>query len=290
VLICLTSLTLLHAPAEASAAAPNDLSGDIRERLATAEAAFRVQNYPRVIETLRPLVGHRLLRARPEHRDLLEWIAVSYWLSGSLDAARLHFTKLIQEWPRHRLDELLYPPELITFFQVRRQDLIDLGVIDPARDPNVRTRLVLVRDEVRLDVPTIAYFAPFGVGQFINEEPGKATTVIVLQVLGLATSAATWLIIDSMKDDRGFISPGDASTASALNALWIAGAGIFGGSYVYSVVDGLVGQRRRPRIDYRYELLDVDELPSPPEVTELPAGPTVHVAPAGLGVGLHVGF
>lgn len=276
-----------HARAGAPPSSATELPAELRERIAAAEAAFRVQSYARVIELLQPLVGHRLLRGREEHRDVLEWLGVSQYLSGARDAARLIFTKLVQEWPRYHLDELLYPPDLVRFFEERRQDLIDLGVIEPGRDPNVKTRLVLVRELESTDIPTIGYFAPFGVGQFANDEPGKGVALAVIQGIGLITTAATWLAIDGLKDDAtGYVSRADESKATALNALWVAGAVLFGGSYVYSVADGLLGRRTEGRATYRYELIDVDELPPAPDLS----GPRLGPSREGYGVELTLGF
>lgn len=279
----LVALAVVPLPAVAATPAGGaDLPAELRQRLVDGEAAFRVQDYPRVVELLQPLVGHRLLKEREEHRDVLEWLGVSHWLGGAEDAARITFTKLIQEWPRHRLDELLYPLELVRFFDARRQDMIDLGVIDPGRDPSVKTRLVLVKREREATTPTLAYFAPFGVGQFANEQPGKGTVVVALQAVGLITTAITWFALDDLKDERGFVPRADESRATALSTLWITGAALFAGGYVYSVIDGLASRPDGPDVDYRYEFIDVDDLPPAPDAAQLRLVP----GPGELGVGL----
>lgn len=281
--VAVAALFVAHVPAVAAPVPGEDeLTDELRQRLTDGEAAFRVQNYPRVVELLQPLVGHRLLKGREEHRDVLEWLGVSHWLGGSEDAARITFTKLIQEWPRHRLDELLYPIELVRFFDARRQDMIDLGVIDPRRDPSVKTRLVLVKREREATTPTFAYFAPFGVGQFANEQPGKGTVVIALQAVGLITTAVTWFAIEGLKDERGFVPQRDESRATALSTLWITGAAMFAGGYVYSVVDGLTSRPDGPDVDFRYEFIDIDALPPAPDAAQLRLVP----GPGEVGVGL----
>lgn len=278
------ALAPITSAAAADPAPEKDIPPEIVQRITQGEAAFKVQNYPRVIELLKPLAGHRLLKARREHRDVLEWLGVSEWLDGKEDDARLTFAKLILEWPSFHLDELLYPPELVRFYDARRQDMIDLGVVDPNRDPSLKKRLVLVRRDVDREVPTIAYFAPLGVGQFANNEPGKGTVVLVLELIGLATTAGTWLAIDGLKDDQGFIRAEDEGKATALNALWLAGAVIFAGSYIYGVIDGLVNQPEGPESDLRYEFIDIDTLPPPPDAAQ------IHVVPGPGQVGLGLGM
>ncbi|TNF23899.1 MAG: hypothetical protein EP329_26285 [Deltaproteobacteria bacterium] len=271
----------LHA---AEPAADNDLPLELMQRITQGESAFKVQNYPRVIELLKPLAGHRLLKGQRKHRDVLEWLGVSQWLSSQEDDARLTFAKLILEWPNYHLDELLYPPELVQYYEARRKEMIDLGVVDPNRDPNVKKRLVLIRHDIEREVPTIAYFAPFGVGQFANDEAGKGTVVVVLEVLGLAATAGTWLAIEGLKDEQGYVRAADEGKVTALNALWIAGAAIFAGAYIYSVTDGLLNEPDGAESDLRYELIDIDALPPPPDSAqiELIPGP----GEVGLGLGL----
>ena len=239
-----------------------------------------------MLEILRPLAGHRLLRGRPIHRDVLEWLGVAAWLSGAEDEARLVFAKLILEFPAYRLDELVYPLDLVRFYDARRQEMIDLGVVDPTRDPSVKSRLVLVRRERTRDLPTLAYFSPFGVGQFANDDDGKGAVALVLQVVGLATTAGAWLAVDGLKDAQGYVPRADANSATALNALWIAGAALFAGAYIFSVSDGLLNADAAPEVELRYEFMDIEDLPAPPDSARLELRP----GPGEVGLGLGLSF
>lgn len=261
----------------------------IAQRITQAEAAFRVQNYQRVVDLLGPLIGHPKLAGRPEHVKVLEWLGAAHWFTGARDAARLAFGQLLTDEPFHQLDPFIYPEELIADFEVRRQQLIDAGVIpekpDPEHGPNV-PREVLIRTVTQHDTPTIAYLVPFGVGQFANDEDGKGATFAALQGIGVVTMAAGWLGVESLKvgNTKG-IHQADKGQADTFNALWFVGVGVFVASWSFSIVDGLANRRTAPHTEERLEKLAPGELPpaAPPQVI---LGP----GPGDLGVGVGVTF
>ncbi len=217
-------------------------------RLAEAERAFAVQDYPSVIARLEALSGHPALVGRPEHRQLLEWLGASHWFAGNRDAARLALGALLRESPFHVLDRFVYPPELIDDFELLRASLAGGGVI-PGRpaEPGSAPRTIL-RISERNTTPTLAYFAPLAVGQFANGELGKGALLASLQGLGAATMLATWLGVESLKvDGTDRVRPSDGGPARALDALWYAGFALLAGSWIWSVADGFVYRDDRPR-------------------------------------------
>jgi hypothetical protein len=53
-------------------AAEAPLPSDLTARIEEGEAAFRIQNYEKVVEALDRLAGHPLLEGRSEHLRVLE--------------------------------------------------------------------------------------------------------------------------------------------------------------------------------------------------------------------------
>ena len=243
-------------------------------RITEAEAAFRVQNYARVVELLQPIANHPRIVGSAAQRQIFEWLGTSHWFDGAHDAARLVYTNLIRRWPDHRLNRLVYPAELINFYDTRRQDLINLGVIK--RD----TREYVVREIVIDDTPWPVYFAPFGIGQFANHEPGKGTVIAILQGLGLATTIATWFAIEDLKvgDTNNILENHDAEVR-VLNITYFAGLGLFLASYGFSVVDGFLQRPPTRRTKLRREYFDADDFEDVPP-------PAINLTPAASGVGL----
>jgi hypothetical protein len=275
------NLAIVHA-----AAPLPPLPEALATRLAEAEKAFTVQDWPRVIELADSLIGHPDLNGRPEHVVILERVGSAHWFQGSRDAARLIFGTLLRESPFHRLDEFIYPPELLDFYRGRRNELVAASII-PARPgeplPEQRgPQRILVREVRASTTPAVVYLAPFGIGQFANDDDGKGTVFAVLQGIGVATMVATWAGIESLKvEGTNQIRPGDGGSARLQNALWYAGLGLFAATWTWSIVDGFALRRTRPVIDERFEFIDPEDpsAPSNPATLRLVPGP----GEAGLG-------
>lgn len=261
-----------------------EVPAGIAERITQAESAFRIQNYQRVIQLLDRLVGHPKLEGRPEHAKILEWLGASHWFVAAYDASRLVFGELLRESPFHKLDEFYYPSELIGFYEERRKELVQANII-PERpgnpDPPKGPRQIVVREVTSNDTPMVAYFAPFGIGQFANDEGTKGTVVAILQGLGAGTMMGTWIGVETLKEGgTNTIRSEDGGTARLLNGLWYGGMALFVASWTYSIIDGLVLRDTRPKIEQHFELIDPEALKAP----------TISVVPGpgelGLGVGV----
>jgi hypothetical protein len=251
------------------------LPEDLGRAVADGEASFRIQDYEKVVARLAPLVPEPRLAGRPERVRILELLGASHWFLIDQEAARASFVALLRETPFHRLDTFVYPGELIAFFEAVRAELIAAGVIpaNPPELPEAPPR-VLVREITREHVPDVVYLAPFGVGQFVNGESGKGTTFAVVQGIGVATLAASWVAIETLKvGDTNRVSQRDAGEARLLEALWYSGAGVFIAAWGYAIVDGFMQRDRTPRIEEREE-----------------RAPAMTVAPGPLGVALDVRF
>lgn len=261
-----------------------DVPAGIAERITQAESAFRIQNYQRVIQLLDRMVGHPKLEGRPEHAKILEWLGASHWFVGANDASRLVFGELLRESPFHKLDEFYYPGELIAFYEERRKELVQANII-PERpgtpEPPKGPRQIVVREVTSNDTPLVAYLAPFGIGQFANDEGSKGTVVAILQGLGAGTMMGSWIGIETLKQGgTNTIRADDGGTARLLNGLWYSGMALFVASWTYSIVDGLVLRDTRPKIEQHLEFIDPDALKAP-TITVVP-GP----GELGLGVGV----
>jgi len=274
-----------------------EIPSGIADRIIQAEAAFRVQSYPRVIQLLDPLVGHPKLEGRPEHVKVLEWLAASHWFTSKHDAARLAFGQLLREAPFHRLDEFVYPEPLIAFFEARRRELVDANIIPerpgPSPDPSP-ARELLIRTTTLYEAPTLAYLMPFGVGQFANDEDGKGTAFAVIHGVTTAVMLATWIGIETLKVDGSddiVIGRGDRE-AKLLNGLFIGSFGVFVASWAYSIIDGLAHRREPATKEERVRLLPGDVTPEPSTILGPPASPRALLGPGpgDLGVGLSVTF
>ncbi len=278
----------LSAPSAWAQPAPSAVDPIIDGQLGQAEDAFRRQDYDRTIELLDPLVAADRISDPTRKRLALERLGVSYWFTGSLDAARLTFATLLKADADYGLDPLFYPPELIGFFENEKDRLRKLGFIggqEPIGTGPPRLRLVRTVTERR--TPTFAYLMPFAVGQFANDDDAKGTALALLQAVGLATNIAAWVSVELMKSGAtNRVPQSKAGQAELLQILWWIGTGVFAASYGYSVVDGFVFRPPEHDEDQRYELIDPDDLPESGGAT---SGVQWRVGPSAEGFGLGLG-
>ena len=280
----LTSICLVVA---ALGAQPAHAQERVAEQLDAATRAFEMQDYDKAVERLRPLIASELITDKATLRLSLERLGASYWFTGATDAARLTFGTLLKSWPDHPLDPLYYPQELISFYEAEKERLKELGFIGKAEAATPREtgpRMTLVKTVTERSMPTLGYFMPFGVGQYANDAVGKGTLLAVLQGIGLATNIASWLSIEAMKTPgTNVVSAGDAGRAEIVTILWWIGTGLFAGSYIYSVVDGLVERPPSMEEQRRFELMSPGERSTPPA----PPSTTLRIGP-GPGIGLGI--
>ncbi len=258
--------------------------------LEAADEAFRFQDYAKTIELLQPLIDEQKVGDEQVRQQVLERLAASYWFTDNHDSARTVFGALLKTAPAHQLDPLFYPQELVSFFESEKQRLAGLGFIGRSGNDasNQGPRFTLVEREIRRSYPTAAYFMPFGIPQVLSERSSSGTLHAALQGVGLAANVATWLRIESLKQNSsGSIARSDGSEAELLEQVWWVGTSVLAASYVYSVVDGLVNRLPRVETKRSYKIIDPDE--PPPEVepeTSWRFGPATH----GFGLSIAAGF
>jgi hypothetical protein len=248
-ILSLTTATPSFA-AETPETSTETLPPDLARALSESDAAFRAQDYERIIDRLAPSIADPRLIDRPERLRLLELVGISHWFLIATPEANAVFGDLLRLSPFYRLDTFVYPAELIAFFDARRAELIASGAIPatPTRPEPPATRL-RIREIRERNTPTIAFLSPFGVGQFINDEPGKGTTMAIIQGVGFATLATSWIAIETLKvGDSNLVSQDNAGEARLLEALWYGGAAVFLGTWGYSIVDGLINRETAPVI------------------------------------------
>lgn len=186
----LVALMLLWAPAIGLA---QEKPEDEETALSLARAAFEFRDFEKVVAVLRPWV--RPMRIRTEERKIeaRALMGISLHLLGRVDEAKEEFGDLLLLDPKHELDPFVVPPEVIaTFESVRRelrptldQILRERGEKPPPEAPPVELKLVTVPHPVTI-------WLPFGVPQFVMEEPGWGAAFALVQALGVAGNIAAY--------------------------------------------------------------------------------------------------
>ena len=194
---------------------------DALSALVRAAAAYEYGDMNQVVEAARP-VAEGLLPASPqEQAQAFRLLGIGLYLTNRPLGAENAFTELLRKDPRARLDPTTTRPELVAFFEgVRHQDL--------ARQRSTRK--------------VYWNFLP-PVGQFQNDDNTKAWVILSVGVAALATSATSTILLKSWEHIPGYTFSHHDAAVTLKTANWIA-VGVLAATYVYGVVDGLVGYGR----------------------------------------------
>ncbi len=239
--LAVAALATLAAPAGARAAegeAPADSAGDAgtdsaeparpnrpakvrppataAAALLQAAAAYEYGDMNQVVEAARPVAEGLLPSSPDEHARSLRLLGMGLYLTNRPRGAETAFTELLREEPHARLDPTNTRPELVAFFEnLRRQQY-------------ARQRRLIWN------------FIP-PVGQFQNEDNAKGWVILAVGVASFGTALTTDYLLHSW-EQPGHTFPGHpAKAVRAVN--WIS-TGVLAATYLYGVIDGIIGYSR----------------------------------------------
>lgn len=182
----------------------------VSERFDNAVRTFQFQDYAASKAAFQQLLYPTLsLENLEQIRDAREYLGASEWFLGEKDTARQEFTSLLIGWPEHELDPFYYPPDLVSFFESLRDELLDLKLIKPKPKPEPevsgKDTVILEKETVIVQNPLLPWI-PFGVGQYVNGDTSLGTVFLVLETGLLATAITSYyLIVDraATSSDQG---------------------------------------------------------------------------------------
>jgi hypothetical protein len=187
--------------------------------LIRATAAYDYGDLNQMVDAARP-VAEGLLPASPEEQtQAFRLLGIGLYLTNRPTGAETAFIELLRRDPKARLDRTTTRPEVVAFFEnLRRQN-----VTDPRR---------LIWN----------FIPPFG--QFQNDESTKGWIIVGVGVASFAGFAASDLVLRSWQNEDGSFSGANYDNAKTVKVVNWIGAGLLAATYIYGVLDGLVGYSR----------------------------------------------
>jgi hypothetical protein len=280
------------------------LPQDPQQRLSMAESAFNQGDFERIPTLLKPVLEPRpILESEEDRIRARELLGVGLYFEAQsatdserrnrlMRQARNQFLQLLKERPDYQLDSLIFPASVVELFEsVRNANAEQLAALQADEEDseyngnNAATSIYIERYVVQN--PYAVNYLPFGAGQFQNDEPAAGALFAAGQGVGLAAHITGFIVIESLRQpDTGKFttdgSPSDYDRARAWRGAQIAGLSLFGGLWLWSVIDALV--KYEPR-DVRIRTLDEP----PPELRDSPEaerGQTRRSTSPKLGFGL----
>jgi len=226
----------------AATATAQDRRDDPRSAVRYARNAFEYRDFDKVVEVLWPWLHPPRIVDTDLAVRARELLGISLFISGREDEAREEFSSLLLLDPDHALDPFLVPPDVIQAFEDVKdameptlRALRDKEPIAP-RNPSPPARVE--RRLVQVPHPATA-FIPFGVPQFVVEEPMWGGFWLGSQLAGIALNSAAFWRADSL--------PAGTTEYDVWVTLQYVGLGVALAGYVGNVVQGaeLIRSRRR---------------------------------------------
>lgn len=265
-----------------SAAQGQGQDSDTKAAFRRARNAFAYGNYGDAVQRFRELLypAPGKLKSGKLKRKSHKFLGVSYYYlhlrtkqKRYQKASEREFTRLLILNPKAKLDPLLYPPNLINFFEKvklanrRRLEAILRRRQQQRNATKVQIVPLQVERHYYASNPLIAAI-PFGVPQFVNRQPTKAWLLLSGQAASLGLNIVAYFAIYARQikdgDQRGRFRTEDISTVRAWQIVQFSSLGVFAALVVYGIVDGAVYlQRRRVTVLPQVPPVDTREFRQP---------------------------
>ncbi|HJZ88363.1 MAG TPA: hypothetical protein VKN99_24480 [Polyangia bacterium] len=204
------------------------LAADPRAQLYEARHRFELGDFAATRALLRPLVDQDSFGEAADRNEALRLYGVACFLEGLRGDAEGAFTALLVHDPAARLDRVLYPPDVVAFFDAIRSRR-EAELAQAVRGAPPRKHLILA-------------VLPFGIAQFQNQHRRKAWLLLSAETVLVAGATTTYLLLKSDEQPgHTFADPERANTLRNLNL--ICGATL-AATAVYGLIDGLYYYRK----------------------------------------------
>jgi hypothetical protein len=194
--------------------------------LSEAQARLNAGDYYEARELTAPLLEDESL-ARADRAEALRLNGLAAFFLGDRAAAEASLLAFLELEPEAHLDPALVPPVGIAFFEdVRNRHWAEISQFLPRPKRRGHWAVNLI--------------PPFG--QFQNGDRGKGWALLTTELLLGATAVTTYVIL---RQDCSGSSCKDPGSDRSLRTVNLTSCGLLAGVWIYGMIDGYVGWRRR---------------------------------------------
>lgn len=227
--------------------------------------AFEYGNYGEAIQRFSTLLKGKSLTFK-QRQEAHKHLGLAYfyrWRNTSKrsfrEKADNEFESFLLLHPAAQLDPALYPPRLVSFFnRIRKRMAPQLRKLLAQRKrqkqaQRTRVQVVKLRINRRTYVSNpIINLVPFGVPQYLNGQPLKASLLLAGEMLALGTNITAYQVIASNQIQNGpqigRFPRESVDTIRAWQRVQFISIGLFAGLLIYGAVDGFWNFRRQREV------------------------------------------
>jgi tetratricopeptide (TPR) repeat protein len=195
---------------------------------------FEHGDYRQAISILNRVVKENLYRDEKELVECYKYLGAAYFYIEDLKMADASFRQLLLIDPDFRLDPFLFPPSMVLFFDKIKKDAVKK---DKFRESVAKGTSTLKDERYLLYINLL----PFGLPQYAHEQRIKGSLLLFLQIVSLGANIYSYWKVNSMIDSYGYVKDQkSADEANIYKTIQIGSLSIFGATYLYSVIDGMI--------------------------------------------------
>lgn len=163
-----------------------------------------------------------------------------------LEQSQFELLNYLAEEPDAKLSQLLYPPDLVAFFnKLRRINKKRMQESKSRRRRRARTKTVIIHAQIEKQVyhtPLLVAFLPCGVTQFFNGHPLKGSLFMAGCAASLGTFVGTYIALSNLQiaDRPGVFLEANKDTALVLQAVHISALAVLGAVILAGYIDGAI--------------------------------------------------
>lgn len=220
-------------------------------RLRAAIQQYEFGEFDRACEGLEPFERGWGVSER-EHVDALRYLGACRHILGDYGAAEAAFGALLDRRPAAALDPVVFPPEMVSFFDKVKARRVPPSATEPP--PAARAEVPLARPAPPKDATgksKAVALSPFGAGQFQNGHDAKGSVLLALQTISLGVGVVVLVLFESDKKSGSFLVGGefdDTAKADTYEAVYLSAFATFGVFWLVGILDAFSNFDETPAV------------------------------------------
>jgi len=204
-------------------------------------------NYKKTIDILNKIITD--LESTTDKITAYELLGACYFFIEDNQKSKESFINLLGINPEYKIDPLLYPPNLLTFFDKVFKEFEEKNKLIEKNEKKDEVKIIKEElifkelEEKLIYVEKTSYFSmfvPFGYAQYRNGDMSKCYMFLTTESILLITNIASYWMVESFKNNNGYFEGENKTNAKVYQTIQTFSLIGLIGFFIYGIVDGLV--------------------------------------------------